>query len=201
MAYLPQAFVTPQVLAHPNRSATIRIPRLWTAPAGRARSALATPGGKGPQLAGGLGEYERSGNWAYEFFPPPYDFLAPRPGSRSEEYNQMRGLGCAGCAGSCGCSRALGDDTTSTSTDQVWTDPLAGALSSLSSSGFSFYVPFQSTDFSSWGWEEWALIAGGLYMAVSLFQDARSAAGAVRSYSRSRKASKRRKLEAQLQGL
>jgi hypothetical protein len=26
---------------------------------------------------GGLGEYEKTGNWQWEYYPPPYDFLRP----------------------------------------------------------------------------------------------------------------------------
>jgi hypothetical protein len=69
----------------------------------------------------GLGDYQNTGNWSWEFYPPPYDFLAPprtiaAPGVVLPEdalqpaYGLRRflgrpsvGMGCGKSGGDCGC--------------------------------------------------------------------------------------------------
>lgn len=54
----------------------------------------------------GLGAYRNVGNWEWEFYPPPYDFLAPRNSAPQPApiiyTSPRRGLGGCGCAGTCG---------------------------------------------------------------------------------------------------
>jgi hypothetical protein len=61
----------------------------------------------------GMGEYEKTGNWSWEFFPPPYAFLAPpdsAPMPAPVITGEGRGVGCTGvgCTGGCGCNGACG---------------------------------------------------------------------------------------------
>jgi hypothetical protein len=60
----------------------------------------------------GLGSYQRIGNWSWEFYPPPYDFLAPpasapRPGSLLPEERDQPTLGL-GCGATCSCNKKPG---------------------------------------------------------------------------------------------
>jgi hypothetical protein len=184
MAYMPQAYVGPQVLVHPWQSAKIRIPAPW---GGRAIPIQNQFHPGGPAVAPapvGMGDYLRSDNWSWEFFPPPYSFLAPPPGFAPgqvapEEVGQlgMSGFGCGG--GSCSCGgtcHGMGDD---------------GDASSL------FYLPFQSSDISTWGWEEWALIFAGGYTVLGLIWDAGKGVSTVRKAARSRASKARRKQQLQ----
>jgi hypothetical protein len=73
-------------------------------------------------MRNGLGEYEPTGNWSWEFYPPPYDFLAPpavlpvpgvvMPEDRLQNmggFSGLAGCGCGGkCGGGCGCGSACG---------------------------------------------------------------------------------------------
>lgn len=67
----------------------------------------------------GMGDYQATGNWSWEFYPPPYDFLGPpatmpAPGVVLPEdvlqyagVRGLRGVGCgAGSGCSCGCKAA-----------------------------------------------------------------------------------------------
>ena len=59
-------------------------------------------------MRNGLADYQPTGNWSWEFYPPPYDFLAPprsipMPGVvMPEDALQPRGFGGCGCGGKCG---------------------------------------------------------------------------------------------------
>lgn len=111
--------------------------------------------------------YDQTRNWSYLFYPPPYNFLAPparlAPGQLvPEDVLQPRGMGCADCGGTC--------------------DGLGQASTGLFGTGL-----FVSADPSTWGWGEYAVLAGGGYLAISLISDAQSAGGAVRKAYRRRR--------------
>lgn len=137
----------------------------------------------------GLGEYDRVGNWGWEFDPPPYDFLAP-PNSAPQPAPVLRngnvvmpvpivltpsgvgGCGC-GCGGSCAKSGGLG----------------------LFESGF---------DYTGWGVAEWGSIAFGGYVLLSLVGDMFSAGRAARrGYRKARapfeRAKRRRQIKREYQ--
>jgi hypothetical protein len=98
----------------------------------------------------GIGAYDQTGDWSWEFFPPPYDAIGPknpvampapiiltpngplRPGGLS-------GCGCGGKCGGCGHKHGVG--------------------------------LFDSTDFSTWGIGEYAAIGLGIYMLGSIMGD------------------------------
>jgi hypothetical protein len=98
---------------------------------------------------GGLGSYDHTGDWSWEFYPPPYDFLAPANAAAMPAPilltpgGGLSGAGC-GCGGSCGgCgghSHGMG----------------------LFESGF---------DWTQWGAGEWTVAGVGSYLAVSLMGD------------------------------
>lgn len=124
----------------------------------------------------GLGEYEHSGDWTWEFYPPPYDFLAPAdsvampapvlytPGSSGP------GLGCA-CGGSCGhCSSGSGG----------W-----GGLG-LFETGM---------DLTGWGVGEYVAAAGVAFLGFKLLSGIMGTTRAVRRTVKKRSASKRRRAE------
>lgn len=121
--------------------------------------------------ASGIGAYDNTGNWEWEYYPPPYDFLAPANGvAMPPPILAKRGVGCD-CGGTCG---GCGDHS--------------------HSSGIGL---FDSTDFATWGWAEYLAIGGGLYLLFSLLGDAKSGAKKVqrvRSKSR-RRAQARKQLE------
>jgi hypothetical protein len=116
--------------------------------------------------------YEATKNWSYLFYPPPYNFLAPSPNSRSEDVLQPRGNGM-GCGGGCGCAGlgcgGLGQDATTIS-------------SGLFGTGL-----FTSADFSQWTWVEWAAAAAAVYFVGSAISDLGKGSTAVRRSFRSRK--------------
>lgn len=106
-------------------------------------------------IRAGLGDYDRSGDWSWEFFPPPYDFLAP-PDSAPQPAPIMRGnrivlptpivlapKGVGDCG--CGCNGA-GD---------------CHGLG-LFDAGF---------DYTRWGAPEWTFIGVGAYLTLSLVGD------------------------------
>lgn len=106
----------------------------------------------------GLSGYERTGNWTWEFYPPPYDFLAPGNSRPVLPFVYPgRGVGC-GCGGSCGgaCHGGLG----------------------LFDSGL---------DLSQWGLGEWAAVGIGVYLVTSLMGDAGRAGRKVRRYRAAKK--------------
>lgn len=113
--------------------------------------------------ASGIGDYDRTGNWEWEYYPPPYDFLAPPDSvAMPAPVLAVRGVGCGGdcsCGGACGHDHAKGVGL------------------------------FDSTDMSEWGIGEWAAIAVGGYLAIKLFGDVGKASKTIK---RSRSRSKRR---------
>jgi hypothetical protein len=102
-----------------------------------------------PVHRGGLSSYRRSGDWTWEFYPPPYDFLAPRDSvamSAPVVYSvpgHNRGIGCS-CGGHCDSCRS------------------SGAGLGLFDSGL---------DLTQWGIGEWAAVAGGVYLLSKLLGD------------------------------
>lgn len=139
----------------------------------------------------GLGEYEHTGDWGWEYYPPPYDFLAPsdsvpmpapilgrrrgpvvafssanRGGFPARRPIVAPGVGGCHCGGTCGhCKAGLG--------------------------------LFDSMDFTTWGVGEWATVALGVYLLSSMFGDTRRVARSVskgrarRKRERSRRAAER----------
>jgi hypothetical protein len=113
----------------------------------------------------GIGDYEKTGNWEWEYYPPPYDFLAPSDSAAMPApILPARGVGCAGdcgCGGACGHAPGIG--------------------------------LFDSTDFTQWGFAEWGTIAVGAYLVISIFSDMGKASKTIkRGYSRRRSRSQRR---------
>jgi hypothetical protein len=106
----------------------------------------------------GLSGYQHTGDWTWEYYPPPYDFLAPRNSAAVPPFvYPARGVGC-GCGGSCGgaCHGGLG----------------------LFESGL---------DLSQWGLGEWAAAALGVYLIGSLMGDAGRAGRQVRKYRKAKR--------------
>jgi hypothetical protein len=113
--------------------------------------------------------YSPTPDYAWLFFPPPYDFLAPpatfpKPGKvalesvfQSMGVSGCNGLGCASCGGTCGDSG------------------LGQAGTGLFGTGLFVY-----SDPSTWGVGEYAVIAVGGYLAISMVTDAQSAGKATR---------------------
>lgn len=121
----------------------------------------------GPRRSG-VGEYDAVGNWSWEYYPPPYDFLAPAnaaPQSAPILFPQ----GMSGCGGGCGCGGKCGH---------------AGV------GGF-----LDAFDFSQWEWTDWLMAIGGLYFISSLWGDTKRAKTRVSKYSRARAAKARRRKE------
>lgn len=106
----------------------------------------------------GIGDYEKTGNWEWEYYPPPYDFLAPRDSAAMPPPHLQRGIGCGGdscnCGGTCGGSSGIG--------------------------------LFDSMDFTTWGVGEWGMVALGAYLVISLFNDAGRAGKTIRKATRRR---------------
>lgn len=101
----------------------------------------------------GFGDYERTGDWSWEFYPFAYSWLAPLDSAPQPAPILPRGMGDGcGCGGSCGCKNGMGQATTG-----------------LFGTGL-----FSSSDPSQWGWGEWASIAVGVYFAGSLLGDVKS---------------------------
>lgn len=99
----------------------------------------------------GFGDYEKSGDWRWEWYPPPYDFLAPGDSAPQPAPTlNARGFGCA--AGGCGCGGKCG--------------------ASAGSAGLGL---FSSMDPSTWGWGEWIAIAAGGYFVISAWEDSKTA--------------------------
>lgn len=118
----------------------------------------------------GIGDYQPVADYSFEFYPPPYNFLAPAD-SRAIPPPVLpikNGLGCGcGCGGGCAENQGLGQG--------------------LFNTGL-----FTSANPSTWGWGEWAALGVGLYFAGSLIGDVgRGASAAGKSGRRlSRKARK-----------
>ena len=122
----------------------------------------------------GIGAYDPVGDWRWEYYPPPYDFLAPADSHAvpapilfpaSAGRTAGRGIGGCGCGGSCG-----------------------------GCGGHSHGIGlFDSTDFATWGVAEWSVIAGGVYLLFSLWGDTKRGASRVsRTVSKTRSGARRR---------
>ena len=137
----------------------------------------------------GIGNYDRSGDWSWQFYPPPYDFLQPgdsvpmpppvlgpgleyRHGQRSAPAVPPKGCGCGGTCGGCGSGHTH------------------GLGQGLLGTGL-FENP---TDLSTWGFGEWSVVIVAGYLAVSVFGDTKKATKKVRTYQR-KKARKRELLD------
>jgi hypothetical protein len=129
----------------------------------------------------GLGEYDQVGDWGWEFYPPPYDFLAARDAKRMPApviYTPLArsgpaGLGCGSCGGACGggCSHGLGQG--------------------LFESGL---------DLSQWSVGEW-LVAGSVAFVAwkVLFGAARGVSSVRKTYRKAKsKTRRRRELEQEM---
>ena len=104
----------------------------------------------------GMGEYERVGDWGWEFFGPnafgwerPLD-SAPQP---APVVSGLSGCGCGGSCGGCG-----------------------GHKHGVGQAGILGTGCFASLDLSTWGWCEWGSITVGIYLIGSIIGDLRSAA-------------------------
>jgi hypothetical protein len=133
----------------------------------------------------GMGEYDKTGDWSWEYYPPPYDFLAPKnsaPMPAPILYTKktgMGGCGC-GCSGNCGGAghtHGVGDTTDDTAAAAVIPTGTTVNLGTLFSSGL---------DFTSWGIGEWAVAGLGAYLVISLFNDVGSAGKKVKKTLRRR---------------
>lgn len=117
---------------------------------------------------GGVAGYQNVGRWDWEFYPPPYDWLAPKNSApQPAPILGGRGMGCA-CSGSCGgggCNKGMG----------------------------LFDTPF---DVSTWGMQEWAIAGIGAYLLISLLGDLKGAKKRVVRYQR--KSARRAALKEQL---
>jgi hypothetical protein len=134
--------------------------------------------------------YSQVQNYSYQFFPPPYDFLAPprttgKPGQVvPEDALQMQGrglgsacngLGCAACGGTCG----------------------QNGMGQTDSAGLFGTGLFTSADPTQWGWGEYLTIFLGGYLVINLFGDVSK--GARAAYSPIKRARARSRKRAQLQ--
>lgn len=93
----------------------------------------------------GMGSYDKVGDWGWEFYPPPYDFLAPLdsvPVPAPILYTPGGGLSGCHCGGGCGgsCAHGMG----------------------LFESGL---------DMTQWGAGEWITAGLGLYLLGSFMGD------------------------------
>ena len=122
----------------------------------------------GPQRelweASGIGGYDKTGRWDWEFYPPPYDFLAPSNSvAVPPPVLRSRGVGGCGCGGECG---GCGDHK---------------------HAGVGLFDT-TSLSIADWGWQEWGAIAVGAYLLIHLFSDAGTAQKKIRRVARRRKA-------------
>lgn len=117
----------------------------------------------------GVGDYDRVGDWTWEYYPPPYDFLAPADSVAIPApllYTQ-RGMSGCHCGGTCGgCSRGMG----------------------LFDSGF---------DISQWGTPEWVAAGVGFYLVAKILGDLGRGGQKIRRAVRSRSSRSRRKQQLQ----
>ena len=97
----------------------------------------------------GAGDYENSGNWTWEHWPPPFDHWAPTNSAvQPSPVLGGGGLGCASGDGGCGCpanTAGLGQ------TGLLGTGLFAGGLNP-----------------STWGIGEWSVVAVGGFLTVKL---------------------------------
>ena len=96
----------------------------------------------------GAGDYENSGNWTWEHWPPPFDQWAPTDSAvQPSPVLGGGGLGCASCGGGCGGS-----------------DP--SGLGQTSSGGLFGTGLFTSLNPTTWGVGEWGIV-GITFLVVS----------------------------------
>lgn len=115
----------------------------------------------------GVGAYEGPGDvWNWEFYPPPYDWLAPANSTPMPAPILPKGRGMAGCG--CGCGGDCGGH---------------GAGLGLFEAGL---------DWSQWGIAEWTLVGLGSYLVLSIVGDMFSAGRKVTGAVRKRRARKDR---------
>ena len=100
--------------------------------------------------ASGIGSYDKTGDWTWEYYPPPYDFLAPAD-SVAMPAPVLQGMGGCGCGGSCG--------------------GCGGRHEHKHGMGL-----FDSMDWTTWGAGEWTAIAVGAYVLMSLVGDTKRTA-------------------------
>jgi hypothetical protein len=127
------------------------------------------------QVAPGFGDYDKVGDWAWEFYGPnayaweaPAD-SAPQPAPILPDpawgSSGLSGCGCGGTCGGCGHDHGVGQFGTGT--------------------GFLGTNLFTTTDVSQWGWGEWSVVAAAVYLGGSLLGDLGRGASSVRkSYRR-----------------
>lgn len=113
--------------------------------------------------------YVRSGNWDWEHYPPPFDFLAPRNSAAMPAPVigvRGSGWGMSGCGCGCKGSGACGDG-----------DHSHGGLG-LFEAGL---------DYSRWTVAEWGAVAVGGYLVLSLVGDFFTAKNEVQGYRQYRR--------------
>jgi hypothetical protein len=161
----------------------------------------------------GMGDYDRSGNYAWEFFPPPYDFLAPAD-SAPQPAPIMRGRSIRW---------GVGDyQAQAFATPQVLNAPMRDASIAIPNGwgGVTLAPPailtkglsgcgcgcngaagrcggddhkhglglFESGfDYTNWGIAEWVAVAGGGYLLLSLVGDVFTAKRGVERYTAKRR--------------
>lgn len=121
--------------------------------------------------------YSKTGDWGWEFYPPPYDFLAPRNSAAMPAPVIGRGVSGLGCGGKCGGSCCGGGDH---------------------AHGMGLFE--SGLDYTQWGVAEWGAVIVGGYLVMSLVGDAFSTKRAVGQYTakRRKRASIRAKYEREL---
>ncbi len=116
----------------------------------------------------GVGAYDRVGDWTWEYFGPNADaFLDPAdstPQPAPTLPDPAWGLGDCGCGGKCG---GCGDKH-------------QHGVGQATSGGLLNTGLFASTDMSTWGWPEWAVLGLGVWGAANILGDVRSGARSVR---------------------
>lgn len=143
----------------------------YGAPGTASRNAVSMSCLMGGIGCGGFGDYDKTSNWSWMYNPPPYDFLdAPGVKAPAEFYAPaasmgLGGLGC-GNAGGCGCGCKK------------------KGIGQADGAGLFGTSLFQTTDFSQWGWGEYAALAAAAYFASSLFSDVKRTAKTVRRKTR-----------------
>lgn len=125
----------------------------------------------------GFGAYDQVGNWEWEYYPPPYDFLAPPDAAVIPVpvlYAGEFGSGLSGCGCGCGGSGACGGGD--------------------HSHGVGL---FDTMDVTQWGAGEWIAALVGGYLFMSVVGDLGKGARTVRKTVGRRKSAQRRKEQLQ----
>lgn len=129
----------------------------------------------------GFGDYEHTGDWSWEYYPPPYDFLAPRraaPMPAPVLYHGAEFFPAANVAGGAPRPPAV---VVRAGAPVVYQSRGVGGCNCGGSCGgcHKGIGLFDSMDFSTWGLGEWGMIAVGAYLVVSLMGDTKRAARSV----------------------